>query len=189
MSCQCSSIQFGTVAEVLDRDLLQVIDPIDDCQDVEEAPEEGVLTEKRSVKVSALKDRKKPIDAAEVLFEAVYENNPQNLKKPEGLEEVEADATEVQAEFEEVLDLKTAASCHELQNGSSIRKINESVGVTAEKVLTEGDMKEPSNYFEECPVKVSNLKDLKEPIDVVTYSPILLDNKFSLLEDLKEVGF
>ena len=106
MPCQCSSIQFGTVAEVLDRDLLQVIDPIDDCQDVEEAPEEGVLTEKRSVKVSALKDRKKPIDAAEASFEAVYENNPQNLKKPEGLEEVEADATEVQAEFEEVLVLK-----------------------------------------------------------------------------------
>ena len=133
--------------EVLDRDRLQVIDPIDDCQDVEEAPEEEVLTcgdlkepfEKHSVKVSALKDIMEPIDAAEASFEAVSENNPQNLKEPE----VEADANEVQVEFEEVLDLKTAASCHKPQNGSSIRKINESGGVTAEKVLTEGDMKEP----------------------------------------------
>ena len=45
MPCQCSSIQFGTVAEVLDRDSLQVVDPKADCQEVEEAPEDEVLNE------------------------------------------------------------------------------------------------------------------------------------------------
>ena len=65
------------------------------------------------------------------------------------------------------MDLETAASCQELQNGSSIRKTNESVGGTAEEVLTEKDMKEPLNSVEECSVKVSTLKDKKEPIDVV----------------------
>ena len=101
MPCECSSIQFGTVAEVLDRDCLQVIDPRSDCQDVEEAPEKEVLTEGDG-------------------------NNPQNLNS---LEELEADEDEVQAEFE-VMDLETAASCHKLQNGSCIRKTNESVNGT-----------------------------------------------------------
>jgi hypothetical protein len=45
LPCQCCSIQFGTVAEELDRDSLLVIDPISDCQDVEEAPEGEVLTD------------------------------------------------------------------------------------------------------------------------------------------------
>jgi hypothetical protein len=75
--------------------------------------------------------------------EVVSQNNPQNLKELEGLVEVEAD--EVQAEFEEVLDLETAASCHKLQNGSSIRKTNNSVGGTAEEVLTERGIKEILN--------------------------------------------
>ena len=141
MPCECSSIQFGTVAEVLDRDCLEVIDPIAGCQDVEEAPEDEVLTEG-------------------------VMNNPRKLKELEGLIEVD----DVQAEFEEVLDLETANSCHELQNGSSIRKTNESVGGTAEEVLTERDVKEALNSVEECSVKVSTLRDKKEPIDVVEAS-------------------
>ena len=75
MPCQCSSIQFGTVDEVLERDSLLVIDPISDCQDVKEAQEEKVLTE---VTVSTLKDVKEPIDAVEASFEAASQNNPQN---------------------------------------------------------------------------------------------------------------
>jgi hypothetical protein len=137
LPCQCSSIQFGTVAEVLDRELLEVIDPAAVCQDVEEAPEDEVLT------------------AGDL-------NNQQNLKELDGLVEAEADEDEVQAEFEEVSELKTVASCHELQNGSSIRKTNKSVGGNAEEVLTEGDLKEPLNAVEECSLKVSTLKDVKE---------------------------
>ena len=136
MPCQCSSIQFGTVAEVLDRDCLQVVEPIADCQDVEEAPEDEVLTEG-------------------------VMNNPQKYKELDGLIEVEADEDEVITDFEEVLDLETASSCHELQNGSCIRKANESVGGTAEVVLTERDMKQPLISDE-----VSTLKDKKETIDV-----------------------
>ena len=58
---------------MLDRDRLEVIDPIADCQDVEEAPEDEVLTEG-------------------------VMNNPRKLKELVGLIEVD----DVQAEFEEV---------------------------------------------------------------------------------------
>ena len=126
MPCECSSIKFGTVAEVFDRDCLQVIDPGTDCQDVE-APADEVLTKEDS-------------------------NNPPNLIDLGEFVELKADVDEVQAELEEVLDLETAASCHKLQNGSSIRKTNESVDGTEKEVLT--NLKEPLTSFEECSVKV-----------------------------------
>ena len=91
---------------MLDRDSLLVIDPIADSQDVEEALTDGDLKEpfeEYSVKVSTLKDVKKPIDAVVASPEVVSQNNPKNLKVLEGLVEVESD--EVHAEFEEVLDL------------------------------------------------------------------------------------
>ena len=125
---------------MLDRDSLQVVDPKADCQEVEEAPEDEVLTE------------------------GVI-NNSQKYKEQDGLIEVEADEDEVITDFEEVLHLETASSCHDLQNGSCIRKANESVGGTAEVVLTERDMKQPLISDE-----VSTLKDKKETMDIVEAS-------------------
>ena len=53
--------------------------------------------------------------------------------------------------FKEVLDLETAVSCHKLQNGSSIRKTNESVNGTEKEILQ--NQNEHSNSFEERFVK------------------------------------
>ena len=58
----------------------------------------------------------------------VLDNQSTKFKGEESLE-LKADENEVQAEFE-VMDIETAASCHKLQNGSSIRKTNESVDGT-----------------------------------------------------------
>ena len=113
MPCQCSSIQFGTVAEVLDRECLKVNDPTADCQDAEEAPEDQVLIK-------------------------------EDLKEIDGLAE---------ADFEEAHEDETAGSCHKLQNGSSPRKTNESVGGTSEEVLTEQDLKEHLNSLKNTPTK------------------------------------
>ena len=66
------------------------------------------------------------------------------------------------------MDFETDASCQKLQNGSSIRKTNESVDGTEKQVLT--IQKEPLNSFEECSVKVPTPRDINEPIDDVEAS-------------------
>ena len=45
MTCHCSSIEFGTVAEVLDREHLQIIGPRNEPQHTEKASEEEEQTE------------------------------------------------------------------------------------------------------------------------------------------------
>ena len=45
MTCQCSSIEFGTVAEVLDTEHLQIIGPRNEPQDTERASKEEEQTD------------------------------------------------------------------------------------------------------------------------------------------------